>query len=389
MKTKSVLIVAFAILCLPLLRGQNFDHLMVKKQMDCSDISHNSALLFKQYYQEGKLDSAEMLLDYWEQRCGPREPVFRAKLVLALRMGKYSDAMLDDKVFDHVQLINYRYNTEQSTLYRSYEAYKADFAYIPPKQEFDTFIAEAATALSKLYDSGTMERLWCDYLASPDDDIYAKLQDEPYSGTTLGKSYAAEVNKYKALQDFHWAVLGGVWVPNGMLSELGVHPDFGFLMGIKKNEWSYDFALTLKFGNTPDYYYAKRTKSTGDWEPTKHFLGGYIGIEVGKDIWAKHNQELQLNGGIGYDGFDVFESDDYYDETESTSSYNFNIGLGYRYYLKSGTYLGLRAKYNLVDYTLNNVIDHKGNVVTVHVVVGNLSNVYKRTNLQRLKYEPK
>ena len=49
-----------------LLLGQGFDNLMTKRQADCSDISYNSGLGFIRYMQENKLDSAQLLLEYWE-----------------------------------------------------------------------------------------------------------------------------------------------------------------------------------------------------------------------------------------------------------------------------------------------------------------------------------
>jgi hypothetical protein len=65
------------------------------------------------------------------------------------------------------------------------------------------------------------------------------------------------------------------------------------------------------------------------------------------------------------------------------------MGIGYRYYLTQYSYLGLRAKYNYVDYTRNDVIGLKGNVVTFEFSYGGLLDVsefflkgldYKRRN---------
>jgi hypothetical protein len=44
-------------------------------------------------------------------------------------------------------------------------------------------------------------------------------------------------------------------------------------------------------------------------------------------------------------------------------------------------------KYNLVNYTMNDVIDFTGNPVTVQVVFGGLLNGPKSENLKALRYK--
>jgi len=61
--------------------------------------------------------------------------------------------------------------------------------------------------------------------------------------------------------------------------------------------------------------------------------------------------------------------------------------LGYRYYIKEGLYLGLRAKYNFVDYTLQEIIAFSGNPVTVQFIIGGLGNKDRNGNLKALKYK--
>ena len=67
--------------------AQNFDHLMTKQQIDCSDISLNSSLLFVRFINENKTDSASSLLQYWESKCGLREPIFVQKFFLPYKRG--------------------------------------------------------------------------------------------------------------------------------------------------------------------------------------------------------------------------------------------------------------------------------------------------------------
>ena len=64
------LIVSLLVVVNVFLMGQNFDDVMVKKHLDCEDISYNSALIFERYYNENKLDSAHSILKYWQDKCG-------------------------------------------------------------------------------------------------------------------------------------------------------------------------------------------------------------------------------------------------------------------------------------------------------------------------------
>ena len=43
--------------------GQNFDELMEKRQLSCSDVSYNSTKLFEEYYQNNDIDLAKKLLN--------------------------------------------------------------------------------------------------------------------------------------------------------------------------------------------------------------------------------------------------------------------------------------------------------------------------------------
>ncbi len=73
---------------------------------------------------------------------------------------------------------------------------------------------------------------------------------------------------------------------------------------------------------------------------------------------------------------------------KGVSSYNFNMGLGYRIYLNNSLYLGLKARYNIVDYRLSNVVDFTGNAFTFQLIIGGLSSPYS-SDLRRMGYRRK
>jgi len=368
--------------------GQDFDNMMTRKQVDCSDISYNSGLYFIKYIQENKIDSAKYLLQYWESKCGMREPIFRARILLALKQNSYNDTLLNEGVLNYIFNYQIRMDMIRYSNYYSYDNYSAYYGFIPPGQEFDKYTQEISKALLEYYEPNQIEYLLAEFYGENSDTIFSKIQTKTYPQSILTKEYKKAVDSYVNMAELHISWITGIWIPTGELKKLGSHPELGFQMGAKHKKMNYDITMAFKFVNSPNDYYARRTKSDDSLVLTNHFFGGYIGFDIGRDIYSNNGHELQLTGGIALDGFDVFEADKDNDlETVSTWTYNFNLGLGYRYYIKNNLYLGLRAKYNVVDYSLSNVVDFTGNPITVQFIVGGVDNVFRNNALKSLKYK--
>lgn len=370
--------------------GQDFDKLL-KGKVHCQGISYNSAEYYVRYMQQNQTDSIVPLLNYWEQKCGEREPIYRAKMLLALKQGKFSEDFLGSGALQN--LFNYRNRQDiiNSADFYAYDTFQSAYGFIPPGQNFDRYTKALAQELKSRYDETSIEYLFAEFYGGETDAIFSKIQqnDYGYKESPLVKEYYKTVALYRKMLEWHMAFFSGIWMPTGELSILGNHPEIGIQFGVKSGKMNYDLTMSFKFIQAKNDYYAIRKGGDGKPELTDKFFGGYFGLDVGRDIYAKNRHEIQAIGGIAYDGFDTFEKDKDKDEkrSTSTSSYNFNLGLGYRYYVTDSFYLGLRAKYNVVDYTSNNVIDYKGNHITVSVVVGNLNNAFRNKNLKALKQE--
>lgn len=379
------LFLSIVLLFANLLYGQDFDKLMVNRPVDCSDISYNSGVYFLKYLQEGKIDSAQSIIRYWEEKCGEREPVFRAKILLALNEGTYTDSLLNEGTMSHIYNYKSRMDMIRNSSYYTYDEYKSYFGFTPPGQEFDQETQAMAKSLSKKYNPGSTEYILAEFYSGAVDSIFLRLQNGPEQELLLAEKYNAEVERYLKKGEFHMAWITGVWLPTGDLTTLGAHPELGFQMGAKRGKMNYDFTLLIKFLSAANEYTAYRDKTP---EITDDFFGGYIGVDVGRDIYANNGHEFQLTGGIALDGFDALEGDEDLDiDPESTFSYNFNFGLGYRYYVTNSFYIGLKAKYNIVDYSINDVTDFKSNPVTIHLTIGGVNNIFRNSNLKALGYK--
>ena len=368
--------------------GQDFDQLMAKKQIDCSDISQNSSLYFLKYVQENKLDSATYLLNYWKAKCGNREPLFRAQILLKLLKNEFHDSLINEGTLNNLFNYQYRMGMIKYDEYYSYDTYKSYYGFIPPGQEFDQFTKSLAMSLKTKYIPDQMEYLFAEFYGDNSDTLFSKLQNKAFKDSKLSKEHEKAVEKYFKMDELHMSWITGVWIPTGELKKLGVHPELGFQMGMKKRKMNYDLVLAFKFLNSPNEYYARRASQGGELELTSHFFGGHVGLDVGRDIYSNEGHEIQFTGGIAFDGFDALIEDLDLDlKSASISSYNFNFGLGYRYYISNSFYLGLRARYNVVNYSLNNVIDFTGNPITIQFIIGGVENVLRNDNLKNLKYK--
>jgi hypothetical protein len=142
-------------------------------------------------------------------------------------------------------------------------------------------------------------------------------------------------------------------------------------MGIKDDINSFQFSLIFRVGPTPDEYYVKSIYSSDSVIATTSFCGFYTGIDYGRTIFSSVRSEIQVLAGVGVDFCSPWD-----DRLggENSVSYNFNLGMGYRYYFENRTYLGIEPKYNFVDYTLNGATFLKGNYASIRLVYGFIDN---------------
>jgi hypothetical protein len=365
--------------------AQDFEHLMIRRHLDCADVAFNSGIHFARLMEENKTDSAALLLEYWERRCGVQEPVFRARLLMALHKGTFDPSMLQKGTLAYIFNYRNRIDMIQNAQMFAYDRYSTYYGSVPPDMEFDAYTRSLAGRLMQQYDAQTTEFMLAEFFSGQTDSIFTRLEQTDYQAHPLAAEYHDAVRHYKSLSEFHFSVLSGVWIPTGGIRKLGLHPDVGFQVGMKYKKMNYDVTMSFKFLNSPNHYFARRTRTDQSVEMTNHFFGGYMGLDIGRDIYTHKGHEWQLMGGIALDGFDALkENKDLNQEAESTLTYNFNLGLGYRYYYTHSIYVGIRAKYNMVDYALNNVVDFTGNPFTIQLIIGGVDSATRNYYLRQL-----
>jgi hypothetical protein len=345
--------------------------------------------------QDDEVDSVKVLLKEWEEKCGLNEPVNRAKIILALKVDEFDDSLWAEKPFDFIFNYQSRMDIIQFIRYDRYAENRFYYGYVPVGEKFDNYTRRLASVIKDYYDQESVEYLLAEFYSDDYEIILSKIHNAHYDNTLLKKKYYEVLNETLKKPEFHFAFLAGLWIPTGDLSIVGLHPELAISIGCKRKKMNYDFVFSIKFADSSKEYLARRNKNSDEWEKTDRFLGGYIGFETGYDLFAKKRHEAQIIAGIGYDGFYVLNKqgevsyDDYqkkYNYTAATSSYNINFGVSYRYYFSSHGYVGLRLKYNIVDYSLNKLIDFTGNPITIQISIGIVKNDVRDVYLNTFGY---
>jgi len=197
----------------------------------------------------------------------------------------------------------------------------------------------------------------------------------------------------KKISGFQLAMRAGVFAPQGNLSILGPHFYLGGSVGWRFNKFMFDLTMDFRMDNAPNYY----TVSFQDTlhQTSTYHNGGCWGLNTEYQLYKNKKHEVDLLAGVGYDAFvSAFNTRD----TVIFESFNFNIGFGYKIFLrhfKKATYqvqyisrhskrpsmmeidcaerysyLAFQVKYNLLNYTNPGGTDLSGNAFTVGIVYG-------------------
>lgn len=355
---------------------------LTRNVIDCEDISQNSASVFAEYLSESKLDSAEIVVDFWEKNCGITEPIYRAKLLLQMANSSLTDDDLDTTVYKQVHNFVNRVQTSQNEDANSlFEYNKIYFSYVPLNSRFDEATRNFADTA---YFDNDLERLFGLLYSERIDSFYHVLQTDAYAFYKIRRYYNIYTSYYKSLPEGHWEFTFGLFSPtNNALDYLGTHPYFGIAGGLKVNSLTMDVGMDLRFGDTRQNYAVLQT----DTLITDYFFGFYIGLNFYYDLMRTKNSELLLSGGIGMDGFDTQWTSENGEDILSVFTANLNGGLTYRIYFTDRHFVGFNYKYNWVNYNHKKIVEGLGgNAHTICISIGGLGNKFKREKLDELHY---
>lgn len=364
------------------LHGQ-IENRIIKKVIECNEISFNCSELFADFISQNQYDSAKLVLDLWEKHCGMREPIMRSKILLGLVESNLKEAIYDTNIFIYVQNYISRVDcSKRADYHQSYEYYSTYFSYIPPNSKFDITTKQFSNNLNLRENS--LENLFIMLYREKIDSFYYFLKLPEFKNLLLRRLYDKEVAKINKLWEGHFDITAGSYLPTGNAKLLGNHANIGISGGFKANKITYDFSFQFRFVNSPEYYNVKRADTTFI---TNHFFSTYIGLDLSYPLFKVFKNEFLIMTGIGYESLETEKSvSAKAGEIISIDKANFNFGLMQRWYFNDRNYVGLSYKYNIINYNSRKIVENlSGNFHSVGLHFGWLDNKTKRERLTELR----
>ncbi len=375
-------------------------NMMTERILTCDDIGYNSALLIPRLYGEKKADTLNAVMAYWQRNCGMTEPgatfgiiyaieqnTFNKQLTHATHVNNFTDAAVADTSYFNRSIIanlySYKYVFDNSNLSDT-TLDDVAMAY----QEYYTFLHSMAYSLIKESRLNVVERFLVRFYNNPDETSIDELSSATYNGTSIQAAYMRQHQAQNSLNGFDYAIIAGAWVPTGNLGMLPGAPYFGFSLGGRRNKLTIDFTCTIGAPTAQSKTYL--VANNDSLSTSNNYTAFYLGLDGAYDIAHTKKSELDLLGGIGYQGLQVLNGSGSA-PTLTINSPNINAGIGYKIklnhrvknnamnvsYTVHSSYIALQAKYNLLFFNNSPGTSLSGNAFTIGIVYGATTRIYK------------
>jgi len=379
-----------AILNCPDLSAQrSIEELMTRRNPECFDLMKNAFDLLPGYHSKQQIDSVNAVLDFWEDHCGKPEELIRFKVLLAIEQrSSYVDSAISYP-FVLRQLMDYRWFALSGNLDNRSHNWHYRFPEIKKSGSYSDYTLQWANKmLSERNDLSPHELFFLRLYSHDFDDIFSMLRDEDFDNTEIQRQYNFLVASSTINTWFRGEISLGGWFPSENLSVMGNHAGFGIGGGVQHKRWHGILSIKAFFGNSqqPREVYHKDSLYVSDV-----YSHVSLTLDFGYALYIKNQHNLEVLGGVGYNGVKVLELANPVNTSNPESIYRngllLSAGLGYRYDFPLGTYLGLSAKFNFTHFNNQPGTDLTGNFLTIHFTLGLISQDYKKRNRQLLDLE--
>ncbi|NVO19410.1 MAG: hypothetical protein HXX13_06905 [Bacteroidetes bacterium] len=370
MKKRLFLIVSLTIICLHSFSQEtNVKMILSDSNSSCSEIQYACMQLIPLYYQDGIIDTASILLDFWEKHCGLDETIYRTKALWAIDAGTFTDTLVTNSMIGYLDLYQWLSQDTSGRCLKEYNYYTPEFELLKWYKTFTDSIASRALSYSDL---SAEERFFATFYLHPADSLYEGLLKEPLSFTKLGKTYQQNVGGELSEWLQNWGETLGAWIPYDKLNTIGPHPSVGVFIAVRNKKMIYSGAASLRFFRSWNDFQVMYKDSL---YTTHNFMGLNFMLETGRQLidWRRH--ELDLLGGIDLELMDVLNlkndpatADD--NESKYLASPAIHFGLGYRYYTKSDHFFGISSRYHLMNFNNKQGSNLRGNALTINLEYG-------------------
>lgn len=382
---KYFLIIVISLIALTTYAQDIFFSRVVQKEASCNNIAEGSVKLFIDFYQKGNYDSASLVLAYLIGHCGESYTETWARIILNIEMGVSVDTILQGRFLPLIlagkkQRIYYDYY--QSSSFRLPVDF---FAAVKARATFNNFLQQKADVLRKREGLSPIELILCESKAGYYDYSLDLLQLDDFKGTELRKQYDNEIEKELCIPDGYYGIFGGVRMPTGGLKPLGNAMEIGMVIGFSTRKCSYDLILSF---HTSDSVDAFPVQQNGQIVMSNHSDGFFVGIEASRNFRISKLHQFGILSGIGFETLYPYERPIPEGiKYKNIVTYNLRFGFVYELFVEDNTVLFVKTRYNIIDYTLQNIVNMKGNQVTASLGVRLLVGFEKARRLKALRYK--
>ncbi len=331
-------------------------------ESDCYELYMESAYILPELYQRQDFDSIHYWINRRTEYCPVSDDLFALKTLLAIQQDRFNpDELPVTGLYDLLE----RYASAVGHAASGYSDENRIYR-LTSKWAYDLLGA-------KIMDS--TESVLCRIFSGEIHHPARHIRGNRIQYELLNQKIRKDFLGYRAGPRPIVSFIAGIWMPNGKLSSLGVHPTIGLVLGGRNrlNEW--DLVMDFRFINTPTPYKVLRQDSLYD---RTYFFGGYVGIDYTRYFIHAPRFETGLIAGMGYDGFDISGSSNNSDEDNSDSylkpteigSFNANLGIRLNYFLTKRSFIGLSVKYNFINYSNHGGTPLDGNAMSIHLIFG-------------------
>ncbi|MCP4580921.1 MAG: hypothetical protein GY839_04845 [candidate division Zixibacteria bacterium] len=352
-----ILLLSFALssIAWPVDREKLYELLNERKLYPCPHMRYNAQLLIPRLYNEGKIDSVYMIIDYYQSVCNVHE--FNSlEMILNIENGRFEDNWRDSALIG--EMLNRDYNS-------SCIIWNSDL------DDYWKFKMSLAEKVASKTEPDKLAHALCKYYAGDQKYIMKRLRQNKYPNTSIQDAYNLRIEdleknlrKTRLCLGFYY----GIWVPIGPIDVLGVKNDLGFQLGGFKNRLRYFGNINFRSGKARNSYDVYHNQST---ITTDHFSGSSMSMTFAYEFLKGKRSGIEGICGVGFDMLIATDFGKDNDNVVLRSPLAF-FGLNYRLYFdrfKTG-FANFELCYNIIDLDNDRGTNLSGDAVTFRLTLG-------------------
>ena len=333
----------FLIIQFSVFAQDNIENLMKDRVLDCGDIWFNSVTLIPKFYNQQKIDSVKLILNYWNSNCGNNYFIFQTNLLLELRDGTFDESNYTNNLLFNIYYFKRNLLDTQNVLGHNSER---EGRMHSAASMYESFLRQSYIDI-KTDNSLNLRNLLIKHYSGQVDSTFIQLkQNQHFTNTNLYKNYIEYQNDIMYEPYGYFSIITGMWFPaSSRLNAFGNRLEFGIEIGGSDGSWSGGFNLLARLGNTRNPY-------TYSYEGIEYLsessVGAGLGFDIKRSITRSFTQDVSLLAGLTLETYAPDLADVIHIEKKGITSWHLSFGLEYRVMMSklSSQQVSVQLRYN-------------------------------------------